>query len=194
VANNNLTKEESKALSVITPEFILSYPHTHTPKQNDDGKEKYSIAAVYTEAATKTANWQALYKAAQLAIKAKWGDKPPKNLRMPFRTDPDDLEDKGYKQIGGVAFMNYSSDNAPGVVDAQLKKIEDEKTIYPGMIARASVRAYAYDTKGNKGVTFGLNNVQILRDGTRLDGRKAPEDEFEALEPAALDDALAGMQ
>jgi len=57
---------------------------------------------------------------------------------------------------------------------------------------RASVTAFAYDRPESKGVSFGLNNIQLL-DGTtpRLDGRKAAEDEFEAdasMQPASLDD------
>jgi hypothetical protein len=60
---------------------------------------------------------------------------------------------------------------------------------------RASLRAFAYDTNGNKGVSFGLNNIQKLGEGQRLDGRKAATDEFDAdLSQAPADiSAVAGL-
>ena len=59
---------------------------------------------------------------------------------------------------------------------------------------RASFTAFAYDNNGNVGVSFGLNNVQKLREGTRLDNRVAATDEFTAdltQEPVDID-ALLG--
>ena len=55
------------------------------------------------------------------------------------------------------------------------------------------LRPFTYDTNGSKGVSFGLQNLQKLRDGERIDGRMRPEDEFEAIESGAadLDDLLA---
>ncbi|HKJ88554.1 MAG TPA: ssDNA-binding protein, partial [Gammaproteobacteria bacterium] len=53
---------------------------------------------------------------------------------------------------------------------------------------RASVRPFAYDTQGNRGVSFALNNIQLLRDGERLDSRVAPEEDFDAVEPVDLSD------
>ena len=49
--------------------------------------------------------------------------------------------------------------------------------------------AAAFTLSTAKGVTFGLNNVQIIGDGPRLDGAKSVEDEFSAdttLTPADL--------
>jgi hypothetical protein len=45
-----------------------------------------------------------------------------------------------------------------------------------------SVTAYAYDVSGNKGVTLGLNNVQMYGGGERLLGGPRAEDEFDAIE------------
>ena len=51
---------------------------------------------------------------------------------------------------------------------------------------------FAYDKAGNRGISFGLNNVQKLGDGERLDGRLKAEDDFDPIEdkPAKLDDLL----
>ncbi|HVZ42983.1 MAG TPA: ssDNA-binding protein, partial [Ramlibacter sp.] len=51
--------------------------------------------------------------------------------------------------------------------------------LYAGLIVRASVRPYYYPQQGG-GIAFGLGNIQVLRDGPRLDNRLAAEDEFEA--------------
>jgi hypothetical protein len=72
----------------------------------------------------------------------------------------------------------------PGVVDANVKDIIEPREFYSGCYARASVRAYVYDNKGNRGVGFGLNNVQKLRDGEPLGGSGGParpSDEFQAV-------------
>ncbi len=54
--------------------------------------------------------------------------------------------------------------------------------VYAGMYAIATLRPFVYDVNGNRGVSFGLQNIQILRDGEPLDGRMRPEQEFEAVE------------
>ena len=43
------------------------------------------------------------------------------------------------------------------------------------------IHAYGYDTKGNKGVSFGLDAVQVTRAGERLGGGAAAVGMFDAL-------------
>jgi hypothetical protein len=47
------------------------------------------------------------------------------------------------------------------------------------------VRPYYYDQKGNKGVSFGLLNLQTVADGDPLGGRVRPTDAFKPVEGAA---------
>jgi hypothetical protein len=56
---------------------------------------------------------------------------------------------------------------------------------------RAQLRAFSYDSNGNKGVSFALNNIQKLGDGERLDNRQAATDAFEADLSAAPADISA---
>jgi hypothetical protein len=95
--------------------------------------------------------------------------------------------------------MNVKNKSKPGIVstypgpDGKPTPIDDTNAIYAGCRVRASLRAYAYDVSGNKGVAFSLGNLQKLADGDRLDGRKRAEDEFEAdlsAKPADLDDII----
>ena len=70
--------------------------------------------------------------------------------------------------------------------------ITDHAEVYSGCKVRATLSVFAYEKAGNRGVSFGLNNVQKLDDGERLDGRLKAEDDFGAIEdkPAEIDDML----
>lgn len=159
---------------VMTPEFRVSFPAVFKPKrQKGDAtsEPKYGLTMLFP----KGADLSKLKAAAQEVVKEKWGDKPPKNLRSPFR-DQGEKEYEGYEE--GAVFVSASSKQKPGLVDRQRQDIIDETEFYPGCYARATVRAFAYDNNGNKGVAFGLNNVQKLRDGDPLGGRTRAQDDF----------------
>jgi hypothetical protein len=76
--------------------------------------------------------------------------------------------------------ITAKSKSRPGIVDADVQPITDQMDFYPGCTCRASVVPFAFDKKGSKGVTFLLNNIQKLKDGTRLDGKMKAEDEFDS--------------
>lgn len=181
---------------VITPSAILSYPHLFEPNTPPGATEAVYSCALIFEKGTDLAEMK---KAALAAATEKFGNKAEAlirdgKLRMPFRNDGDD---KGYPE--GSVFMNVKNKSKPGIVsvfpgpDGKPTPITDEAQVYAGCKVRASLRAYAYDVSGNKGVAFALGNLQKLADGDRLDGRKKAEDEFEAdlsAKPADLDDLL----
>ena len=50
--------------------------------------------------------------------------------------------------------------------------------LYSGCYGSASINFFAYNTKGNKGVAAGLNNVIKTRDGERLSGGHTAEEDF----------------
>lgn len=172
------TKEKKKPLR--TPTARLSYPNLFRPRAVEEGKEKmYSCALIFDEDAQKTPEFAVLKAAAKQAAKDKWGDKIPSTLRSPFR-DGADKDQDGYGS--GKVFINISSKQKPGVVDGRKDPIEDENEVYAGCYVKASVRAYAYDTKGNKGVSFGLQNIQKVKDGEPLGNRTRAEDDFDAVD------------
>ncbi len=163
--------------TVLTPKFRVSFPYVFRPsKPMQAGAEpKYSITMLFP----KGADLSALKAAAQAAVVEKWGadkTKWPKNMRNPFR-DQGEKEFEGYEE--GATFLTATSKQRPGLVDADVKDIIDEHAFYPGCYARASVRAFAYDQAGNRGVSFGLQNLQKLADGDPLGGRTKPTDDFE---------------
>jgi hypothetical protein len=191
---------------VITPEATLSYPHLFEPVAGPDGGEpKYAATLVF---APET-DLSALKAAAMAAAVEKLGSKEKVEtairtgkLAWPFREAD---EESGYPK--GSIFFGARSKAAPGLVsryagpDGKPKPItlEDQKPgnpldLYPGCKVRASLVAFYYDYMGmKKGVSFALNNIQKLGEGTRLDNRRAASDEFEAdlnEEPASVDDLL----
>lgn len=163
---------------VMTPEFRVSFPHVFTPHTAFDGQPaKYSLVMLIP----KNADISALKKLALEAAKEKWGDKIPKDLRNPFR-DGDTKELEGYK---GCWFIQATTKTKPGLVDNKLTPIIAPEEFYAGCYARATVNAYAYDRAGNKGVAFGLQNIQKLKDGEPFSGRTRAEDDFDATPDAA---------
>ena len=178
--------------NVITPEFRVSYPQVLQSKLNDlNGKQEYSCVALFA----KGADLKALKTNAQAAAKEKWGDKIPAKLKSPFR-DQGEKEKEGKLPDGleaGAIFLTLKAQHRPGLVDANLQPIIDASDFYAGCWARAQVRAYAYDQKGNVGVAFGLQNLQKMRDGDSLGGRVKAEDAFEAVAGAAEENSPAGV-
>lgn len=195
---------------IQTPEATISYPKVFVPAPTDpndpDSPKKYSAAFVFPAGTDLKPMKAAVINEA----KARWGDKlkgakletletptgpalflvaGKLRLRLPWREDG---EEKGYPE--GSIFINARSDRKPGIVtripDPDTGKpmpLTDESKLYAGAIVKASLDVYAYDTNGNRGVTFGLGNIQLIRDGERLDGSVAAENEFEADEDAVAD-------
>lgn len=166
--------------NVITPEFRVSFPYVFRPSKPMAGstnEPKYTLTMLFP----KDADLSKLKAAAADAAKEKWGDKIPKGLRSPFR-DQGEKEFPGYE--AGCTFITATSKQRPGLVDAKVQDIIEERDFYAGCYARASIRAFAYDQAGNRGVAFGLQNVQKLRDGEPLGGRSRPQDDFEPVADA----------
>jgi len=176
--------------TVLTPEFRVSYPNILTSrdveKDQKDGTKKiekeYGLNGIFPPGA----DLSAMKKMAQACLVEKLGadkTKWPANLRSPFRKCEERMKDgklpDGY--VAGGTFINVKSKTKPGLVNAQVQTIIDETEFYAGCYARAQVHAYYYEFKGNRGVAFGLDNVQKLRDGDSLSGRVRAEDAFEAV-------------
>jgi len=178
--------------NLITPEFRAAFISVFkaTSMKNADGsvnKPKFSIRAAFPP----TAKLDALKKEAEMAAREKWGDKIPKTLRSPFRTN-EELENP----IVGIGddwiIMSFSAneDRRPGIVDSKLQDIIDDADVYSGAWYRAQVRAFAYENAGNKGVSFGLQNVQKLRDDDPLGKGRIPASK--AFEPVDVPAAAGG--
>lgn len=147
---------------------------------------------------SKSTDLKSLKNAAHNAATEKWGPKEkwPKNMRMPFRDGNEKGDLQGYEDM---IFVSASSKLAPQVVsskkvDGQFPRLtKDDEQFYAGCYARATLIAFAYDTMGNKGVSFSLQNVQKLRDGEAFSGRKNADDEFESVEDGSDNESSYGQ-
>lgn len=197
---------EAAKTSVITPKCMLSYPRLATAVQgkNKDGtpkgNPKFSACLVFPPGTDLAPMKAAAFAAAQAKFGTDAADKFKSGaIKSPFRTD---IGDRGYE--AGSVFMNVRTEKRPGCVylhagpdgkkPAVIAQADIEDVLYAGCFVRASLNAFYYDTDGNRGVSFALNNVQKMSDGTRIDGRKAAEDEFESdLSAAPADLGAMGL-
>jgi hypothetical protein len=175
------------ASELLTPKFRGAFVAIMTPSTNkkDDGttEKKYTIKAVFEPGA----DLSAMKAAAASVLAEKYGadqSKWPGTLRSPFRKNSTSDFDK---PVAGMpedcVVMSFSSkeDRRPGVVDADLNDIIDASKVYSGAYYRAQVRPFFYENKGNKGVSFALQNVQFLTDGEPLGGRIPANKVFDAV-------------
>jgi hypothetical protein len=187
-----------KSNRVKTGIFRLSFPALFEPKAGPEGgKEKYSITMLFPKSDQKSLN--ILRKAAYDEIVRKWGQdrtKWPANLRaMDFRTylsitgkDGWPFRDGDAQTLDGYAGMvsiKASSNEPPGVVDQRVQPVQDAGEVYAGCYCRATIVPFVFDKPINKGVSFGLRNVQFVKDGQPFSGRTRPEDDFDVIEDDA---------
>ncbi|UGL62786.1 putative DNA binding protein [Xanthomonas phage FMYAK-P1] len=178
---------------VTSPKFRASFAWIFKPQppmEGSTGEAKYGVTMLFDAAARKTAQYDAMQKLAHAAAKEKFGDKLKPDgkgwyhgLRNPFRDGAEKSELEGYE---GMVFVAATTKMQPGCVDQQLNRlISDEVSedgFYSGCYARATLTAYGYDKAGNKGVAFGLQNVQKLGDGAAFSGRTAAENDFDSVD------------
>lgn len=168
--------------TLILPPGIGSYVTVLEPKPDQQGKMKYSITILVPKA--REAELAPLKAAALQVATEKWGPKAAAilaNAKYPVIKDGDrktDEEGKVDPIYKGMLYFSAKSDRKPGIIDAKKQPVFSEDDIYSGCFIRISGNVYAYEYQGNKGVSIGLGNVQVLRKGDRLDGRKAAEQEF----------------
>lgn len=179
---------------MITGEAILSYPALFEAKPNPSGALKFSCSLLFDKTDKKSID--ELQKAIEWAIvkgkEKRWEGKIPKFRYEPLRDGDAELKsgektDPIYK---GKMFLNCSSDDAPGVVGPDAKRLMDQTKIYAGCIVRADINPFPYKSSGNCGIGWGLNNIMLVREGERLDGRMNAEDAFAGV-AQSKDDGLA---
>lgn len=132
---------------------------------------------------------------------AKWGGEVPGKLKLPLRDGDTETDDDGKSLDPAIYknkyFMNIGTFDKPGILgpDGEPPYIRDEagnavrdpefggykydrQFIVSGDFVRVSLKFYGYKNKGNKGITAGLNNIQLLKKGEQIGGRRRAEDDF----------------
>jgi len=165
---------------VTTGEVRTSYFSGLQSRKNEmNGKDEFSTQILIPKTDKETLI--ALKAAAKEALVAKFGDKVPKNVRNPLRDGDTETKSDGSalgKEYAGHFFCNVKSTTKPGAIDAHGNDLIGSDDIVSGDYVRVSLNAYAYSQAGNNGVSFGLNNILLLKKGQPLGGAK----------PSAADD------
>jgi hypothetical protein len=174
---------------MITPLMRISFPALFEPKPNPSGALKYSCSLLISK--DDKAGVQQLQDAiAKAIIKGKetlWSNKLPAFRYQPLRDGDAELvsgekTDPVYKN---TFFLNCSANEAPGVVVATgqgPKPLLDTTAIFAGCWVRADINPFPYKNSGNSGIGWGLNNILLVKEGERLDGRLRATDAFAAFD------------
>lgn len=164
-------------LKVMTEPFRSSYAFVYKPYDNGKDEPKFSIQMIFDKSDKKAL--VPLVQAAANAAAKKWGDiknwPKMKNNLFKLAVEEEEATEEHYKD---TIVISARTSSAPGIVGPNAKPMVDGEEFYSGCIARATLSSYAYDHTQNKGVSFGLNNLMMVKDAERLDGRSSAEDDF----------------
>lgn len=194
----------SSKITIKLPPARLSFANLVKPKTDDNGDEKWSCSLIFRVGEDLSELKEAIESVAQDAFNdstmppgckhafaGKWEKALSQKNGYPL-LDQGDKEDKykGYEE-GGI-YCSPATKFAPGLVERQSKerpnepveKEDADKLFYPGAWVRAQVTIYSVDFKDDnntaiRSVSIGLNGLQFLKHGERLDERPDPTKAFE---------------
>jgi len=194
-----MAEEKSPTRKVKTPPFRMSHPHILAVRidEEDPNKRSFQLAMLYPPGDYRPGFEKQLRTALKQAMIDKFGadtktwpklDHKPDDVLKDFgaynaeRDKPLPGDWTGWLMIRANAQEKYP----PAVVgpvkgaDGKFPVIKDDREVYGGRWARATIDAYFFKSKKQKGVTFGLGNVQLLKHDTQFGGAvSAAEDDFD---------------
>jgi Protein of unknown function (DUF2815) len=172
------------SIQLTTPYAVLSFPHLFVARPRAEaGEPVFSCALIFGPEQQKSAEYKKMQAAVMDAAKEKFGVQVNmKSLILPFR-DAGEKQYAGYNDGDTYITPWCDKNHPPGIVDRQKQKIEVPSDVWAGQTVRASVSPFAWVKSGKKGVSFGLNHVQVIKTDTpRIDGRISADKAFDAIE------------
>ena len=160
---------------LVTGKVRLSYVKVSTPDENG----KYSLCVLIDKKDKVTL---AKIKAAVDFLKTDpkavgiWKSKFL-DFKTPLRDGDKEKDTDGQPEYKDHYFLNCSTRTQPQIVDTERNPIISNEELYSGCYARLSLNLYAFNVEA-KGIAVGLNNIQKLGDGDRLDSHTSAEDDF----------------
>jgi hypothetical protein len=183
--------------NLMTPKGRMLYPALFKPQlprgETDEKKAKYQVTLLLPKgsdiAALKAAENEAIEEKVTPKMRA------TTKIKSPFLKTADQPRFAEYADDYPV-MLRFNATLRPDVVtpkgDRAVTEDEAADEVYSGRWARVTCRAFFYDhPTGGKGVSLGLQNVQLLDHADPMaGGRVRGTAEFEAVEG----DALADME
>jgi hypothetical protein len=169
---------------VVTGTCRASYARLMSAEVNKlNGKTEYSVVLLIPKSDKQTL--ENIKAAAKEVITAKWGAQPPKGIKNPLKDGDTATKSDGSSmgdEFKGHFYLSTKCDatkHKPTVIDSNGNELFDPDAVISGDYIRASMNAFAYDATANRGVSFGLNNVQLVKKGEPLgSSRQSAHDEF----------------
>lgn len=185
---------------IILKNVRISYANLFEPKsvgEGDKAKLKYSTALIIphdhpqveklkdmADAIGKSkfgSGWGAI-KRKKPTLRDYWAEyKKARQEAEEEGEDPNEIS-RPDESVKGAYVLNVSSTRKPQIVDRSLQPILDDAEIYSGCYCNVSIGGFAFDVESNKGVGFGLNNVQLVKQGERLGGAPNADEEFDEMD------------
>ena len=173
------------AQQITTSLVRLSYANVFEPKATPQGIEKYSVTCLLPK--TDTEGYKALMSAINAEIEENKNDKLKGVVqpRLPIH-DGDGASPTGqaYGEECKGHWVFTASANAeypPQLVDQRVQPIMDRSAIYSGCWAHVAISIYAYNNQ-SKGIGFGLNGIQKVKDDEALGYSFDAKSAFSAVE------------
>jgi len=168
---------------LLTPTFRVAFPEVAEPKMFAPGqKGRYSCVALFTPSEftdKDKAKWAALIGACN-KVSTETFKKPMKELNRSVYKTPFQKGDEKGQYAGfsaGVIFFTMSAyARRPSILSIDGVTPLDPADFYPGCYARASVNPSA--NRQWKSISIGMNHLQKLGEGERLDGATSAAEDF----------------
>lgn len=176
---------------LLTPKFRVAFPQVAEMKVFAPGqKGRYSCVALFNiaEFSEKDKAKFAAVLAACNVVSVENFKKPMKELdrsvyKTPFHKGEEKEQYSGFGK--GIVFCTMSAyTRQPKILSIDGKTYLDPAELYPGCYARASINPFANSQW--KSISIGMNNLQKLGEGERLDGATTAEEDFGS-DPAEYD-------
>jgi len=182
---SNARNSNTNPMKVITGSHtVWSYVNAWEPKSINGSNPRYSVSLIISKDDRKTiekirAAIQAAYVEGELKLKGNGKFCPPLDaIKTPLRDG--DKERAGDSAYANSYFVNANSTQKPGIIGRDMQPIIERSEVYSGVMGRASISFYAFNSNGNRGIACSLNHLQKMYDGEPLGGKSSAEDDFAA--------------
>ena len=171
----------SHRVEIALKRVRISFPHLFIPRAAvPGGSEKYG--ASFWLGADDTDQLALIRDAVKEIAKVDFKGKKPKKVAV-SKGEEKYPEDEQYE---GITIVNAYNWSRPVVVDHARVALDANPDgqcdlIYPGCYVNASLTAYSYKVAGG-GIAFGLEGVQWVSEGDRLDNRGNAKSMFDEVE------------
>lgn len=190
---------KGRSVELKTPLMRFSFVNCLVPQDQEkerDGKlikvKTWNLVGLVA----KSVDLSTMHEAAFAAAKEAWNDEDKikkwlkeETLKTPF-LDGDGKQaiskknGERYDGYAGHTFVRFATERAPKMVTQKMQPVTTEDELYSGCYGYIVTQALAYDhPKSGKGISFGLNMLQVAKHGEKFGGQSsAPEEHFEKIE------------